>query len=185
MNQSMHQSMNQSMNEVMNNNDVCRLIYSFGYPKHRIYMKSIVNYFKKKQKSITFNMDCIYDDWSLYIDRYYHSGFNIFLCDIFNQEQQKILLIQFINCKCCTRHSNSKPIILNNVITYTPTTQKYYKDPYCKCTCRHISRKLWICCKNYIPLYRLKGSPYYRSIVEINYKNIVSNISNCSSVNLD
>jgi hypothetical protein len=35
-----------TMEQVMNNRDLVRHIYSFGYAKHRIYMKCIVNYFK-------------------------------------------------------------------------------------------------------------------------------------------
>lgn len=34
------------MEQVMNNHDLVRHIYSFGYAKHRTYMKCIINYFK-------------------------------------------------------------------------------------------------------------------------------------------
>jgi hypothetical protein len=158
------------MEQVMNNVDLIRLIYSFGYPKHRQYMKCIVNQFACEEDVRRFNMECIMDDWVLYFEsQYYPSAIDMFLSDLFNSQQQKALLRQMIKCKCCTRHSHNKPILLNDRIIYYPTTIKHKRDPYCNCNCRSLSRSLWFCYKNHMSLNRLKDSQFYRSPNEIYY----------------
>ena len=157
------------MDQVMNNIYLLRIIYSFGYPEHRLYMKRIVDDFKDEQNTREFNMECIMDDWALYYQsQYYHSGFDMLLSDLFNRQQQKVLLFQMIKCKCCTRHSHNKPILLNDRIIYYPTSIKHTKDE-CYCHCRHLSRNLWHCYKEHTSLHRLKDSQFYRSPNEIYY----------------
>jgi hypothetical protein len=158
-----------SMEQVMNNLDIIRLIYSFGYPNHRIYMKQIVDTFKDEQANREFNMECIIDDWNLYHQsKYYLSSMNILLSDLFNRSQQTILLVQMIKCKCCTRHCHNKPFILNGNIIYKPNRIKYTMYD-CNCNCRHISRELFKCYKKNSGLHRLKESVIYRSPTEIYY----------------
>ena len=158
------------MNQVMNNVDLLRLIFSFGYSNHRQYMREIVNEFKSDDDNRKFNMECIMDDWTLYVEsQYYHSGINMFLADLFNNQQQKSLLTQMIKCKCCTRHAHNKPIMLNDRFIYYETSIKYTKDPHCDCHCRHLSRNLWFCYKNHMSLNRLFNSHFYRSPNEIYY----------------
>ena len=159
-----------SASQVWNTDDLVRLIFSFGDPLHRVWTRHIGDVFKDENDIRTFNMDCIEDDYALYVDNnMYHAGFDMLLSDLFSRKQLKCLLIQMIRCRCCTRHSNSKPKIINKVIEYEPDETKYYNHRDCNCRCRHMARHMWHTIHEIPSRHRLKYNEFYRSPNEIYY----------------
>lgn len=150
------------MEQVMNNIDLVRHIYSFGYSKHREYMSEILSAFRHKTFKRKHNIRCLNYDWQLYTSHTeYYSPFDMFISDILSRQQQKEVLKQLIQCRCCTRHSHNKPVVIDKTFYYKESSKRYYNDTDCKCPCRSISRNLWHSLTNHICLHRYKDSPIY------------------------
>lgn len=151
----------------MNNHDLVCHIYSFGYPKHRIYMKCIVNDFNFKKAIRKHNIECIIDDWTFYShSQYFEWNMNDFVSNLFNRQEQIALLNQMIECYCCTRHCNNRPIKIKDTFCYNPTSENVPRNN-CSCHCRSLARSLWRCYKNNTAFNRLKDSRWFRSPTEI------------------
>ena len=113
---------------VFGNEDLKRLIFSFGYPEHREFTTSLA-------ESLTVNP-------SPFEDRFLEDRQDRPLYDYLVEEYSPQELILWTNyfarCRCCTRHSHDKPCFVNQEIVFTkraPT--KIYE---CDCTCRHFAR---------------------------------------------
>ena len=155
------------MEQVMNNHDLVCHIYSFGYPKHRTYMNSIVNHFKYKNDTRYHNIECIIDDMTLYNDsQYFNYDINEFISNLLDRQKQIALLSQMIECHCCTRHCHNRPIKIKDTFCYHPTSEKKPIDN-CMCHCRSIARHLWRCYKNNTAFNTYKDTPWFRSPTEI------------------
>lgn len=131
------------MEQVMNNEDLIRIIYSFGYPKHRENMKEIVSSLHYKNLKRNNIMDCLKHDYELYTKHNPYSSMDRFVPDLLSKKEQQEVLCQLIQCRCCTRHSHNKPIMVDKTFYYKPSSKRYYNDVECKCSCRHLSRTLW------------------------------------------
>lgn len=132
------------MEQVMNNEDLLRIIYSFGYPKHREYIKEIVSTFHYKHSKRNNIMTCLKYDWNLYASNNPHySTMDSFMSDLLSEKEQEYILRQMIQCRCCTRHSHNKPIMVDKTFYYKQSNKRYYNDVDCKCSCRNLSRQLW------------------------------------------
>jgi hypothetical protein len=126
------------MDKVFKNMDLVRLIYSFGYPEHRMHMKGITSCFKQKDEIIQFNLSCLQEDWIIYHEIYPDGSMDRMISSLFVEEEQYNLLHQLIDCRCCTRHSYGKPIrSMLWASDYVPA-----RDESCLCCCRHMSRVL-------------------------------------------
>jgi len=121
------------------NSDLKRLIYSFGYPEHRVYMKEIVEYFKHQAFKREHNLKCIRRDFQVNI-HVSPCPLRQLLPELFNITQHEILLNQMIDCRCCTNHSHSKPVRGGDGY-YTSEAPKTQKED-CSCGCRNMARIL-------------------------------------------
>ena len=113
--------------KVFANEDLKRHIFSFGYPEHVDFTKSLkevlkVDSFQFYHRYYEDRCDrCIYD----------------YLMDEFTPKEIVEWTNYFARCRCCTRHSHDKPYIRNGVVIYT---QKITSSDECECPCRSLGR---------------------------------------------
>jgi len=150
------------MEQVKKNDDLIRLIYSFGYPEHRTYMNEIVSHFDENNFKIENNIKCIRRDYNIYCGlTEYPSSLDMFITDLFSKEEQHILLKQMLSCRCCSRHSHSKP---HNLIIYCcDVVEETSTDVHCHCSCRHLSRCFMESILYHRCLNRYKQNPVFIS----------------------
>lgn len=119
--------------------DIVRIINSYGYIGHKIYMKELC-----KQINITKNFR--YNCHILFEDHVNHNQTPHYYTTPIPEyntlalsEQVKIKLLKQANrCFCCNRHCNKRPNLLN-------INESYYEAFYesnCGCNCRHIARSM-------------------------------------------
>lgn len=113
---------------VFANEDLKRLIFSFGYPEHIEFTKSLTDILKV--------------DSYQFADRYYENQNDRCLYDYIVEEFTSKELIEWINyfarCHCCTRHSHDKPRVIKRDIVFTPRINT--TDYECECPCRSLGR---------------------------------------------
>lgn len=123
------------MEKLFENNDIMRLIYSFGYSEHRHYMKEM-------SKSIVCED---YDPIGWPEKRVNNESLCTFL-----KRKSWIELIDLYNrynkCHCCTRHSYFKPKLFEMRLNPKIIPNPYYTtyDKSTECACRHRSRLVFI-----------------------------------------
>lgn len=125
------------MESFMEHEDIKRHIYSFGYPKHRIYMKEIC-------KRINTPYDFIYQlnrEWDGYdalsMTQYLHTRYSYI-------ELKQLYLITK-RCNCCTRHSYYKPNLCAIQLNAKTNPNPHYSiySTTCVCHCRSLSRHIY------------------------------------------
>lgn len=129
------------MEKLFLNEDIKRLIFSFGYPKHRKYMKEIIFHFRKEKYKVKKQIEYLELDYMLYNDIYYEYPDN-FIYDVLNRDLQIKLLKQFMKCYCCNRHIQNRPYYKGNILYYSHNNL-FYEDETCDCKCRYYSRLLY------------------------------------------
>ncbi len=123
--------------EVFENQDLVRLIYSFGFPEHRLHTKKVCNqllnrHYHRTDRSLAKdllsplpNMMKHHKEWKLYV------GFFIYR-----------------RCRCCSRHSHRKPNISLEEGTIVFDWGNHTMVPEamdrndCDCECRHRCRRI-------------------------------------------
>lgn len=133
------------MEQLFENKDIMRLIYSFGYPEHRIYMKKLC-----------YKLDTVLSN--LYIThwpkkRICNEPLSTFLARERTRYELIFMYKAYKKCQCCTRHCYYKP----NLTTKNENT-KLNPNPYysnvpngmsktkfygCKCLCRLYIRHVY------------------------------------------
>ncbi len=112
---------------VFANEDLKRHIFSFGYPEHVEFTKSLSEVLKV--------------DSGRFHDRYYEERHDRciydYLMDEFTPKELVAWTNYFARCRCCTRHSHDKPYIRKSVVIYTPKIQS---TDECDCPCRSLGR---------------------------------------------
>ena len=114
--------------QVFANEDLKRHIFSFGYPEHIVFTKSL---------KVTLQVDTLPFE-NHYLE--YRNGRSLreYLMDEFTPLELVEYIRYFARCRCCTRHSHDKPYVTTLGIVYTP---KIHSSDYtCECLCRHIGR---------------------------------------------
>jgi hypothetical protein len=113
---------------VFANEDLKRHIFSFGYPEHIEFTKSLTEILKVDSFK--------FEGW------YYDNRQDRPLYDYLTEEFTPKELIEWINyfarCRCCTRHSHDKPRVTKQGIVYTPRLDT--TDDGCDCPCRSLGR---------------------------------------------
>lgn len=122
---------------VFANEDLKRHIFSFGYPEHIEFTKSLTDILKVDSRRF---YDRYYEDRD---DRCIHD----YLVDEFTPNELIDWMNYFARCRCCTRHSHDKPRATNQGIVYTHRATTYY-DCDCPCPCRSLGRN----CANVLSL---------------------------------
>jgi hypothetical protein len=139
------------MNELFENKDILRLIYSFGYPTHRIYMKELS---EKINNVLTGNMDPI--GWPK--NRVHGEALCTFLYREKTYDELICLYNKYKKCQCCTRHCYYKPKLYyldenhklepNPYYTYTNPPDGRFMVPtiyhHCTCKCRTHMRHVYM-----------------------------------------
>lgn len=128
------------MDLLFRNEDIMRHIYSFGYAKHRDYMKELS---KEINSVLSGNIEPI--GW--FENRIGGEALCIFLYREKTYDELIDLYHIYKNCYCCTRHSCYKPKLSNmdenvklNPNPYYTKKRKYYN---CKCQCRAYIRHVY------------------------------------------
>ena len=121
--------------EVFDNQDLVRMIYSFGTPEHRIQMSRIadcISYPRCKRRDKRMGRNILspvpnlmkhHRDWKLYVDFFVYK-----------------------RCMCCSRHSHRKPNIYldDGTIVFdhgnNTTVPEAIGRKDCECICRHKCR---------------------------------------------
>jgi hypothetical protein len=114
--------------KVFANEDLKRHIFSFGYPEHAEFTKSLKEVLK---------VDSLQFYHRYYEDRYDRCIYD-YLMDEFTSKEIVEWTNYFARCRCCTRHSHDKPYIRNGVVIYTPKIQSNVHK--CECPCRSLGR---------------------------------------------
>ena len=133
--------------------DVVRIINSYGYIGHKIYMKELC-----KQINITKNFR--YNCHILFKDHVKHNQTPHYYTTPIPEydtlallEHVKIKLLKQANrCFCCNRHCNKRPN-LSNINESDEINESYYEAFYesnCGCYCRHIARSMKYALTNHI-----------------------------------
>ena len=135
------------MDQLFENKDIMRLIYSFGYPQHRIYMKQLC-----------YQMDTVLTGYNITPKNWPKDCIGgESLCSFLARTKSRDELIDmyhiYKNCHCCTRHCYYKPNLyeLNENIKINPnphyaippngmSKKKFYG---CKCGCRSYIREVY------------------------------------------
>ena len=112
---------------VFANEDLKRHIFSFGYPEHIKFTKSLTDILKV-------------NPWSFY-HTYYEDRkdrcIRAYLTEEFTSKELTEWVNYFARCRCCTRHSHDKPYVNKRGIAYTPKTNT---TDECDCPCRSLGR---------------------------------------------
>ena len=113
---------------VFANEDLKRHIFSFGYPEHIEFTKSLTE---------ILTIDC-----KPFIERFNEDRGDRCIRQYLQEEYTPNELVLWINyfarCRCCTRHCHDKPFVCKNQIIYTPEGD--VTDRECKCHCRCLAR---------------------------------------------
>lgn len=164
------------MERVWSNADLKRLIFSFGYPEHRVYMKTIVDAFQHETTRRNHLMDCLGSDFRLYRSIHNDNGWmEQMLCDLLTEDEQGILLHTMIDCRCCSYHSHGKPV--HNLLWVYEN--QYYIDYHlpwinplgpargdCKCKCKTLSKSL-LCCLSVKPTLQYRDNALFITPTEM------------------
>lgn len=132
------------MEQIMENEDIKRLIYSFGYSEHRCYMKEISTRLNTNLESIKAIIDaCDYDQDD--------NSMSYYIKCRFKKDQMIQMYNQTRRCYCCTRHSNYKPDLLRGDLNSNNSPNDQQEHSYneeCSCYCRHMCRYVYRVYKN-------------------------------------
>ena len=113
---------------VFANEDLKRHIFSFGYPEHIEFTKSLTEILKV--------------DSYQFEDRYYENRNDRTIYDYmfeeFTSEELIVWTNYFARCHCCTRHSHDKPRVTKQGFVCTPKIDT--TDYGCDCPCRSLGR---------------------------------------------
>jgi hypothetical protein len=124
---------------VFDTQDLVRLIYSFGYPEHRVLTQYIAQEIREDVHEITYER--LYWIESMTPDR--REG-DISLTRFLEEVPMDLLklLNGYKRCYCCQRHNKNKPIIHEGQIhTFKGVVTERNAYPCdCGCPCRHYSR---------------------------------------------
>ncbi len=118
---------NHMARQVFAMDDLKRHIFSFGYPEHIAFTKSLKVILKVDTTPFEERFHAYRDGRSL--PRY--------LLEEFDAQELVECIHYFSRCRCCTRHSHDKPYVSTFGIAYTP---KIHSSDECECQCRHIGR---------------------------------------------
>jgi len=123
--------------EVFDYQDLVRLIYSFGFPEHRLHTKKVCNqllyhHYRRTDKPLAKdllspvpNLMKHHRDWNLYVDFFVYK-----------------------RCMCCSRHSHRKPSISleEGTIVFDWGNETMVPEAMdrndCDCECRHNCRRI-------------------------------------------
>lgn len=123
------------MERLLKNEDIKRLIFSFGTIEHRVFTKNLKNIFLLLEKIRNKNIQLLLYDFN---KQSQHQSIVNFIYTIFSKEKQKDFLKQLNGCYCCNKHRyNRNP--------YKQYTNDTFSNETCSCYCRHITRHLYRC----------------------------------------
>lgn len=127
------------MEELLKNDDIKRLIFSFGTIEHRIFTKKLKDRFLLLNKIRKKNIKNIENEFRKFymLSEVHPYSISKFIHNRFSKIKQQDFLKQLNSCYCCTKHSyNKNPFKI----------QIEYKFPNetCRCACRHMSRHVYI-----------------------------------------
>ena len=123
--------------EVFDNQDLVRLIYSFGFPEHRLHTKKVCNrllyhHYCRTDKPLAKdllspvpNLMKHHREWKLYVEFFVYK-----------------------RCMCCSRHSHRKPSIYleEGTIVFDWGNETVVPEAIdrndCDCVCRHKCRRI-------------------------------------------
>lgn len=122
--------------------DIIRDIYSFGYPNHRVYMKSVCEMIESNHDPLDKYLS---DAWYKNGQHDHHdTPMSTFIKTQFTQTDILYMFHYYKKCRCCTRHSYYKPDIKYQQQNPKPDYNPHYThDDTCSCSCRHMSRHLY------------------------------------------
>lgn len=106
-----------------------RHIFSFGYPEHIEFTKSLTKILK---------VDCDRFEETFWKNSW-GRPMRTYLIEEFTEAERMVWMHYFNRCKCCTRHSHYKPYMDEDcvkIISNSSTT----RDDLCQCMCRHFAR---------------------------------------------
>ena len=113
---------------VFANEDLKRLIFSFGDVGHREFTKSLTKILKVDFQKFLDKFCDNRNDRTLYV----------YLAEEFTSKELIEWINYFARCHCCTRHSHGKPRVTKQGIVYTPRIDTTNYE--CLCPCRCLSR---------------------------------------------
>jgi hypothetical protein len=133
--------MEQIMEQIMENEDIKRVIYSFGYPEHRFYMKDLSTRLNTNLEPIKE----ISDAWE-YDQGEIGNSMSYYIQCRFTKDQMIQMYHKTRRCYCCTRHAHYKPDLLRRELNSnnSPNDQPEYSyNEECYCNCRHMCRHVY------------------------------------------
>lgn len=116
--------------KVFESPDLIRLIYSFGNPDHRRYMRNI----KLELQSQT---EAFEDEFQ---KKRGFEGIDYVLEHYYSMDELIKYLRTFKRCFCCSRHSMKKPIYSDKIVFITKKCVFQNYETECACPCRSLSR---------------------------------------------
>lgn len=135
------------MEQIMENEDIKRVIYSFGYPEHRCYMKEISTRLNTNLESIKAIIDACEDEQDDQDD----NSMSYYIKCRFKKDQMIQMYHQTRRCYCCTRHANYKPDLFRGDLNSNKSPndpQEHSYNEECYCYCRHMCRYVYRVYKN-------------------------------------
>ena len=114
---------------VFANEDLKRHIFSFGYPEHIEFTKSLTKILK---------VDCDRFDETFWKNTR-GRPMGTYLKDEFTEAERMDWMHYFNRCKCCTRHSHYKPYVDEDCVKIISNSSTN-RDDLCQCMCRHLAR---------------------------------------------
>jgi hypothetical protein len=127
---SIHTSYKKMAKVVFANEDLKRHIFSFGYPEHIEFTKSLVKHLK---------VDC-----RPFQEKFWRISWGrplrTYLIEEFTEDERFDLIHYFNRCRCCTRHSHYKPYVDAFGAKIVSNSNAHATSDLCGCPCRHLSR---------------------------------------------
>ena len=122
---------------VFANEDLKRNIFSFGYPEHREFMKSLTESLK---------VDCM-PFIRMYKENCNDRCMGKYILDEYTESEILSSIHYFNRCRCCTRHSHYQPrfeIVDGITAIYMDTHYTHYNNHknVCECRCQTIARHM-------------------------------------------
>jgi hypothetical protein len=127
------------VNVVFKNEDLKRHIFSFGYPEHRTFTRSLKE---------SLHVDCKWVEWM----REKNQGdrcMEQYLLDEYTDIELMKCMRYLNRCRCCTRHSHFKPYMDGNEIRM-PINDTRSFNRECHCPCRFLARAMATAYGNYM-----------------------------------
>lgn len=112
---------------VFANEDLKRHIFSFGYPEHREFTKSL--------NLLTVNCDPFI---KIYETESGHRCIHEYIIEEYSETEMIEWMVYFNSCRCCTRHSHYKPYLSADGVNIPMNPRNEMND--CKCSCRSLAR---------------------------------------------